>query len=72
MDSEFNPPESETEEKDMENVANTLAGLLYEQLGEETQLLVKKVHVAIPNHIRLVQDGLIRSASTEPLDKGEL
>ena len=57
---EFNPPNSETEEKDMENVVDTLAGLQYEQLGEETQLLAKKAHVAIPSQIRLLQLGAPR------------
>ena len=55
----------------MKNVTDTLASLPYEQLREEMQLLVKKVHVAIPNHIRPVQDAPTRSAMAKPLDKGE-
>ncbi len=58
MDLVFNPPESETEKQEMWNVADTLASLLYEQFGEETQLPVKKAHIAIPNQIRLIQDAL--------------
>ena len=70
MDLAFNPPKSETEEKEMKNIAKTLASLPYEQLGEETQLLVKKAHIAIPNHIKPVQDTLTWSSMAEPLDEG--
>ncbi len=55
----------------MKNVADTLASLLYKQLREEMQLLAKKAHIAIPNHIRLVQDTLTQSSMDKPLDEGE-
>ncbi len=71
MDLVFNPPELEGEEQEMRNVVDTLANLLYEQFREETQLLAKKVHIAIPNQIRLIQDALTRSDPAEPLSKGE-
>ena len=71
MDSGFNPPKLETEEKEMKNIANTLANLLYEQLREETQLLAKKAYIAIPNNIRLVQDAPTQSDMAKPLSKGE-
>ena len=71
MDLEFNPPDLEAEEKDMKNVIDTFVGLQYEQLGEETQLLTKKAHVAIPNQIRPVQGTPTRSTPTKPLDEGE-
>ena len=71
MDSAFNPPEMETEEQEMWNVADMLASLPYEQFREETQLLVKKAHITIPNQIRLIQDALIWSDLTKPLSKGE-
>ncbi len=71
MDSAFNPAELETEEKEIKNVADTLANLPYEQLREEMQLLAKNAHIAIPNHIRLVQDALTRSDMAKPLSEGE-
>ncbi len=71
MDLAFNPPESETEEQEMRNVADMLASLLYEHFREETQLLAKKAHVAIPNQIRPIQDALTQSNPAEPLSEGE-
>ncbi len=71
MDLAFNPPELETEEQEMRNVAHMLASLQYEHFGEETQLLAKKVHVAIPNQIGLIQNALIQSDLAEPLSEGE-
>ena len=71
IDSAFNPPKSETEEKEMRNVADTLANIPYEQLREEMQLLAKKAHIAILNHIRLVQDAPTWSNMAEPLSEGE-
>ncbi len=70
MDLAFNPPELEMKEQEMRNVADTLASLLYEQFGEEMQLLAKKAQVAIPNHIRLIQDALTQSDLAEPLSEG--
>ncbi len=71
MDSKFNPPKLETKGKDIEDVIKTLSGLPYEQLGEETQLLMKKAHIAIPNQIRPVQGTLTGSAPMKPLNEGE-
>ena len=55
----------------MKNIADTLASLWYEQFREETQLLVKKVHITIPNQIRLIQNTLTQSNPAEPLSEGE-
>ncbi len=71
MDSAFNPPKSETEEQEMKNVADMLASLPYKQFGDETQLLVKKVHVTIPNQIRPIQNALTRSDPAKSLSEGE-
>ena len=54
MDSAFNPPKLETEEQEMRNVADMLASLPYKQFREGMQLLAKKAHIAIPNHIGLI------------------
>ncbi len=71
MDLAFKLPKSETEEQEMRKVVDMLASLLYEQLREEMQLLVKKVHITIPNQIRLIQDALTQSDLATPLSEGE-